>query len=148
MLPPVTFNASHATLTVSRPALGVALVVIDGFDVGEFGDAPFRELERVLSDGGPVEIFVDARAVRGASIDVSAEWAQWMDERRDRIHRMNMLCGSRFIEVTARFVRRFTGFGERMRVYTDSEAFEAALRATIADEARGASRNVRTGSSM
>ncbi len=99
-----------------------------GPDVGEFGDAPFQELARDIAAGQPMEIFIDARETPVASMDVSGAWAKWMMTNRGRIHRFNMLCGSRFIELTAEFVQRFTEFGPRMRIYTEADAFDEALR--------------------
>ncbi len=126
---PRILHARHCTLTIVRPAPRVVVAIFDGPDAGEFGDAPFRELAPDVRDGGPVEIFIDARKVPAASIDVSADWAQWMTAHRERIERLNILCGSRFIELTASFVQRFTEFGPRMRIYTDPAAFDEALRA-------------------
>jgi hypothetical protein len=125
----ISFEGVHCTLELSRPAPGVVLIILKGRDIGEFGDAPFRELEKDLADGLPIEVFVDARNVPSASIEVSGSWAQWMMSNREWIHRFNIFCQSRFIELTARFVRQFTEFGPRMRIYTDAEAFETALRA-------------------
>jgi len=108
------------------------VAVFDGPDVGEFGAEPFRDLAPDLEAGAPVEFFIDARNTPSASLDVSAEWAGWMVAHTDRIARLNILCGSRFIELTAQFVRRFTEFGPRMRIYTDAPAFDDALRNAIA----------------
>lgn len=127
MTEPRVFNGLHCTLSILRPAPGVVLAVFEGADVGEFGDAPFRELARDIADA-TVEIFIDARKAPAASVDVSAEWAQWMTVHRQRIQRLNILCASRFVELTANFVQRFTQFGERMRIYTEAAAFEEALR--------------------
>jgi hypothetical protein len=132
--PAVSFEGAHCTLELSRPAAGVVLIVLSGHDVGEFGDAPFRELDKDFSDGLPIEVFVDARKVPSASIEVSGSWAQWMMSNRDRIQRFNIFCQSRFIELTAKFVRQFTEFGPRMRIYTDAETFENALRAASASD--------------
>ena len=126
--PATTFSGVHCTLQILRPDEGIILLVFKGPDIGEFGDAPFRELTGYLESGSPVEIFVDARGVPSASIAVSGEWAQWMRNNRERIYRLNMLCKSRFIELTANFVQRFTEFGPRMRIYTDESAFDEALR--------------------
>jgi hypothetical protein len=126
--PVIEFKGTHGTLELSRPAVGVVLIVLKGRDVGEFGDAPFRELDKELALGLPFEVFVDARAVPSASIEVSGEWARWMMANRDRIQRFNIFCQSRFIEITAKFVQQFTQFGPRMRIYTDAEAFESAFR--------------------
>jgi len=128
---PALFEGTHGSLKISRPATGVVLIVLKGPDVGEFGDRPFRELDHDLAVGMPFEIFVDARAVPAASIEVSGSWAQWMMANRERIQRFNIFCRSRFIEVTAKFVRQFTDYGPRMRIYTDADDFESALRAAV-----------------
>jgi hypothetical protein len=123
-----TFSGVHCTLDILRPHEGVIVLLFKGPDIGEFGDAPFRELATQLESASPVEVFVDAREVPSASIDVSGEWASWMRSNRERIYRLNILCRSRFIELTANFVQRFTEFGPRMRIYTDEFAFDDALR--------------------
>jgi hypothetical protein len=126
--PIANFSGVHCSLDIFQPHEGIVLIVLKGTDTGELGDAPFRELTPLLKRGAPVEIFVDAREVPSASIDVSGVWAQWMRENRESIYRLNMLCRSRFIELTAKFVQRFTEFGARMRIYTDEVAFDDALR--------------------
>jgi hypothetical protein len=125
----VCFEGIHCTLTIQRPASGVVLATFHGHDIGEFGARPFEELAKDLAGGLPLELFIDARHTPGASIQVSGEWAQWMLNHRHQLHRVNILCGSRFIQLTANFVRRFTGFEDRMRIYTDAVAFDQALGA-------------------
>jgi hypothetical protein len=48
---------------------------LSGSDTGELRDAPMRTLDEWLAQGEAVEFFIDARKVRGASIDVSSDWA-------------------------------------------------------------------------
>ena len=55
-----------------RPG-GVVLLRITGTDIGEFGEAPMQVLNDYLRDKEPVRLFIDARAVRGASIEVSID---------------------------------------------------------------------------
>lgn len=124
----VTFAGVHATLEFVRPHAGVILMKFAGYDIGEFGAGPFEELECDLRNGVPIEIFLDARDVRSASIEVSSDWAHWMIAHRSLIYRFNMLCRSSFVQMTAGFVQRFTQFAEQMRIYHDAEAFELALR--------------------
>ncbi|QIF05019.1 hypothetical protein [Roseimicrobium sp. ORNL1] len=131
LAPSRTFNGIHCTLTIRRPVAGVVHAVFKGPDVGEFGDAPFQELALDVGHLAPVEIFIDAREVPAASLEVSADWAHWMSAHRDRIQRLNILCGSKFIELTAGFVQKFTQFGARMRIYTDASSFEEALRVAV-----------------
>lgn len=134
LAPPRIFKSANCTFTIQRPATGVVHAIIEGHDVGEFGDAPFRELDADVEHGAPLEIFIDARGVPAASLEVSADWARWMSTHRERIQRLSILCGSRFVELTASFVQKFTQFGSRMRIYTETDAFEEALRVAVGDE--------------
>jgi hypothetical protein len=129
----VTFSGAHCTLVIRRPAPGVTLVALSGNDVGELGERPFVELARDLRDGVPLELFVDARAVNAASLDVSSEWARWLATHRHRLRQVNMLTGSRFIQLTASFVRKVADLHEVMRLYTDPSAFEEALASSVAN---------------
>jgi hypothetical protein len=123
----ITFDTVNCSLTISRPAEGSVLLTFKGSDVGEFGDAPFKELSKDLAAHRMIELFVDAADCSGATIDVSSEWARWMSENRTRLTALHLLCGSRFIKLTAEFVRRFTGFEERMWIYTERAPFDEAL---------------------
>jgi hypothetical protein len=117
-------------MTLRAPAHGVVLVTIDGRDVGELGDAPFRALAQTLAES-PLDLFIDARNTTGASVNVSAEWSQWLQQHRAELRSIHMLTGSKFIQLTADFVRRFAQLGERMRIYTDAASFEQALTSAV-----------------
>ncbi|HEY0477598.1 MAG TPA: hypothetical protein VGD37_08735 [Kofleriaceae bacterium] len=122
------FEGMHSTMTLARPRPHVVVLTITGRDAGEHGDAPLRALDDELC-AGPFALFVDARATRGASVDVSNVWAQWLRSRRDQLQAVHMLTGSRFIQLTADFVRRFAELGDAMRIYTEGAAFDDALEA-------------------
>lgn len=126
------FNGVHCKLTIETYPAAVVALRITGTDVGEFGDAPMRELAQLLNKAQPVQLFIDARDVRGASIDVSAEWAAWLRAHKEQLREINMLTGSRFVEITADFVRRFANLQGTMRVYTEAAAFDAALAESLA----------------
>ena len=117
----------HCTLEIDRPRRNVILLKFSGRDIGEFGDAPFWELERDFDRGLPVEIFLHAWEVRSASIEVSSAWAHWMMEHRALIYRFSILCRSSFVQMTAEFVQRFTAFADQMRIYYEKGPFELAL---------------------
>lgn len=123
----VRLEGRHCAMELGELAPGVVLVVIEGTDVGELGQRPFETLSRLLPPDGRVELFVDARAARGPSIDVSTEWALWLGNNRARLLHVSMLTASRFVNLTADFVSRFAELGESMRVYTDPAVFEGAL---------------------
>jgi hypothetical protein len=80
-----------------------------------------------LASSEPVKLFIDARAVRGASIDVSSEWAVWLNEHRAQLRSITMLTGSKFIQITAEFVRRFAGLNGIMWVCTEPAVFDLEI---------------------
>lgn len=123
---PHVFEGLHSSLLITRPVGHVVLVTISGRDAGEHGDGPLRALDDELARGS-FALFVDARRTQGASVDVSNIWAQWLRARRDRLERIHMLTGSRFVQLTADFVRRFAELGDAMLIYTDGAAFDEAL---------------------
>jgi hypothetical protein len=123
----MVYEGIHCRLTIERPAPGVLVLRLSGSDVGEFGDAPMKALDQDLAKG-PARLFIDARAVKGASIDVSNDWALWLRARRTSFTQISMLTGAPFVQLTAKFVQRFAELGELMRIYTDSKAFDSALK--------------------
>ena len=127
------FEGLHCTIVIGRPARDVVLLAISGTDVGELGDAPFRALADDMAGERPIELFVDARTTRGASIDVSSEWCAWLGRHRHRFRHVSMLTGSRFVRLTADFVRKFSDLGELMRIYTDPATFDGALSNAVAN---------------
>jgi hypothetical protein len=123
----IRYDGVHCTLVIRQPAESIVILTISGSDTGEFGDAPMQALNEWLAGGIPVHLFVDAREVRGASIEVSGEWAQWMGTHRSDLRSIHMLPGSRLVQVTADFVRRFANLEGIMKVYTDPAEFDSAL---------------------
>jgi hypothetical protein len=47
---------------------------------------------------------------------VSGEWAGWLGANRAMLESVTMLTGSRFIQITAEFVRRFSSLEGSMRI--------------------------------
>lgn len=131
LLPSVVYEGAHSSLAISRPAPAVAVVVLAGSDIGEFADLPMRELAKDLSRFGSIDLFVDARAMKGTSIEVSKDWALWIIKHRLQFKRITVLTGSRYFHITAEFVRRFTGLFHLMRVFTDQSAFDEKLRSSV-----------------
>ena len=131
----IEYKGISGTMSIRRPALAVVLVEFSGHDAGDFGAAPFREIEKDIAAYGSVALFIDARNGKGASIDVSGEWAVWLKSRAAALREIHMLTGSRFIRLSADFVRRFAELGEAMRLYTDGAAFDDALDAVLKKKA-------------
>ena len=127
----IRFDGVHCSLSIVRPAGRVVLMKISGTDVGEFGDAPMKALRDCVGDARGVQLFIDARDVRGASIEVSGDWATWLSEHRAILENVTMLTGSRFVQITAEFVRRFSSLEGSMRICTDPDVFDHALQEAI-----------------
>ena len=123
----IHFEGIHCNLTLQEFAPGVVAIRIAGSDVGEFGSAPVSALDEWLAAGGRTQLFIDAREGRGVSIDVSAEWAQWLSRRKADLQSVTMLTGSPFIQITADFVRRIAALEGIMRICTEPEVFDRAL---------------------
>jgi hypothetical protein len=121
------FVSLDCTMTIEALAPSVVLMVIEGADIGQLGEAPFRTMAQLLADHRRIELFIDARHARGPSMDVSGDWAVWLGRHRNELRHISMLTGSRFVQLTADFVRRFAELGDIMRIYTEASAFEDAL---------------------
>jgi hypothetical protein len=128
----VRWEGIHFSLAIERPAASVVVMRFSGWDAGEFGDMPMQELAKDLVSHDQIELFIDARDVKGASIEVSGEWSQWLGKHKESFKHISMLTGSRFIQVTANFVRRYGELGDLMRIYTEPVAFDEALEESIA----------------
>ena len=87
------YDGVHCSLRLERVSRGIVSLQISGRDVGEFSDAPLLALDRWLASSGAVELFIDARHVKGASIDVSGEWARWLGGHKDQLRSVTMLTG-------------------------------------------------------
>lgn len=121
------YDGVHCNLLIQHIPPDVFLLKISGNDVGEFGDAPMTALGRLLGGHDAVQFFIDAREVRGASIEVSGEWARWLEANKPKLRSVTMLTGSRFVQITAEFVRRFAALEGIMRVCTEAAVFDTAL---------------------
>lgn len=94
----VRWEGIHFSLAIERPAAGIVVVRFSGWDAGEFGDMPMLELAKGLANEARIELFIDAREVQGASIEVSGDWSQWLGKHRTSFKHISMLTGSRFIK--------------------------------------------------
>jgi len=123
----VHLDGVHCGLTIRSFPGGVVVLKISGTDVGEFGDRPMSELKECVQRTEAVRLFIDARDVRGASMNVSGGWAEWLCTNKTHFQNISMLTGSRYVEITAAFVRRFATLESIMSIYTEPEIFDAAL---------------------
>jgi hypothetical protein len=67
----IQHDGVHCRFDLEQLSPRAMVLNISGTDVGEFGEAPMLTLSEWLAGTTtPVEFFIDARDVRGASIDV------------------------------------------------------------------------------
>ena len=66
------------------------------------------------------------------SLDESSEWSRWLSKHKGSLRSIHMLTASRFVQLTANFVRNFAELGELMRIDTEPAAFDAELESAIA----------------
>lgn len=123
----IHYDGIHCSLVIQQYPRRVVVLRISGSDVGEFREAPMKTLNDWVTGTESIDLFIDARNVRGASIDVSGEWAAWLSGHKEGLQRVTMLTGSRFIQLTAEFVRRFASLEGIMRICSDPAVFDAAL---------------------
>lgn len=121
------FEGAHCAVELEQLSESLIVMRLSGTDTGELRDAPIKALDEWLAGADAITFFIDARNVRGASIDVSSDWAAWFTANRARFKTITMLAGSKFIQITAEFVRRFAGLNGIMWVCTDPEVFDLAL---------------------
>ena len=122
-----SYETPTCRLRITRVRDGRLLLELSGRDLGELGERPFNDIERILNDWGNAELFIDARNAVGATMEVSGSWAIFLGANKDRLTLVSMLTGSPFIQMSANVVKRFSELGEKMRLYTDATAFDAAL---------------------
>jgi len=127
----IRYDGIHCNLVIQQPVSSVIVLRISGSDIGEFGDEPMKALSFRVSPANPVDFFIDARDVRGASIEVSGDWAAWLSSHKAGLRSVTMLTGSRFIQITAEFVRRFASLEGIMRICSDPAVFDFALAETL-----------------
>ena len=120
-----------ATMVLSRLAPAIVLISASGHDKGQFGEAPFVWLEREIGRHGPVEIYVDMREMFNATQTVADQWSEWIARHRSRVKRMNLLVGSKYVQMTVEVAKLFSRTGDLMRVYTDAPAFSDAITQSL-----------------
>ncbi|MGH8733812.1 MAG: hypothetical protein ACREVB_09040, partial [Burkholderiales bacterium] len=59
------YDGVNAGLAIERPAAGVVVLRLTGWDTGEFGNAAMKEIAKDFVAATPLQLFIDARAVKG-----------------------------------------------------------------------------------
>ena len=78
-------------------------------------------LVECVSGGDPVQ----------SVIDVSGEWAEWLRTHKAHLGEIRMLTGSRFVEITADFVRGIAALQGIVRIYAEPAVFDATVSESL-----------------
>src|SRR3954464_15283451 len=121
-------SAGNCTFVFERPVAGVLIVTIRGFDKGELGDAPLKEISSEFRLGRPLELFIDASAAIGAAKEVSDAWTRFFAERQNDLKHVHVLVGSKVVQLTMAIAQHLSRTGSLVQIYSDPEIFAARLR--------------------
>ncbi len=124
----VRLSAGSCTFAYRRLRPGALLVTITGHDTGQFGTSTLDEIRLELLRNRPLELFVDAREALGPAVSVSSEWTRFFTLNRDQLLRVNVLVGSKVVELTIAIAQHLSRTGGLIRIYSDPETFEQLLR--------------------
>jgi len=119
-------------LVFARPAPGVLVVAITGYDKGQFGTAPFDEIDSVLRVAAPLLLFVDARNAVGATVRVSEDWTGFLSRHAAELAHVHVLVGSKTVELTVAIARHLSRTDRLIQIYSDPDVFETQLEAACA----------------
>jgi hypothetical protein len=125
----VRLTAGESAFEFARPKPGVLVVTIEGYDKGQFGTAPFDEIDSAARVTAPLELFVDARRAVGATVRVSQDWTSFLSHHRKDFAHVHVLAGSKMVELTVAIARHLSRTGNLIQIYSDAEIFESQLLA-------------------
>lgn len=125
-----------AEFSISKPAPGVLVARLAGSGILALGCAPLRELTRHVERTDRLEVYLDASALEGTSVEQSDAWALWFARHRGRLKQIHLLPAAKFIHVSPEFLRRFADSRGLLRIYVDRAAYDAALAASVLESRR------------
>jgi hypothetical protein len=117
--------------SISKPAPGVLVARLAGSGILALGGAPLRELTRHVERMDRAEIYLDAAALEGTSVEQSDAWALWFARHRTRIKQVHLLPAAKFVHISPEFLRRFADTNGMLRIYVDRGAYDAALADSV-----------------
>ena len=118
----------HCSFVYSRPAPGVTLLAISGYDTGELGTAPIDAVaEAIARSAAPVELFVDTTQVTGTAERVMEEWLAWFQSAPPGLRRVHLLTGSPYFQLQVMIATYLTRLAGVITIHTDRADFERAL---------------------
>lgn len=121
-------SAGSCAFGYRRLRPGALLVTISGHDTGQFGNSTLDEIRLELLRYRPLELFIDAREAVGAAVSVSSEWTRFFALNREQLVRVNVLVGSKVVELTIAIAQHLSRTGRLIQIYSDPETFDQLVR--------------------
>ena len=125
----VRLTSGESAFVFERPASGVLVVTITGYDKGQFGTAPLDEIGSILRVAAPLHLFIDARNTIGATVRVSEDWTGFLSRHRAELAHVHVLAGSKMVELTVAIARHLSRTDRLIQIYSDPAIFETQLEA-------------------
>ena len=126
----MVLQAGSCRFAYRRLRPGSLLVTITGHDVGQFGTTTLDEIRLELLRHRPLELFIDAREALGPAVSVSSEWTNFFSLNREQLRRVNILVGSKIVELTIAIAQHLSRTGHLIQIYSDPELFGERVRAS------------------
>jgi hypothetical protein len=116
-----------------RPRAGVLVMSGSGRDRGQFGDAPFRDIEAEAVRFGPLDLFIDASALDFVDGDVVSRWTVWLRELPGSVQSLGILYGADVTGLNVAVAAHRARLPGRLRVHPDRVRFEHDIRRVAPD---------------
>lgn len=121
-------RSAQCAYSITRLRPGALLLKIEGKELGELGRAPLGEVAAEAALHPPLRLFIDLSALTSISDEVSNDWTAWFRANRGSISRLDALTGSILVELTVAVSQVLSHTGDMMRLHTDRQRFESAIR--------------------
>lgn len=124
----LTLSTPQCSYTIVRLRPGALLLAIAGRETGELGRAPLGEVAAEAALHPPLRLFIDLSGLTSISDGVSNDWTAWFRANQPAISRLDALTGSVLVQLTVAVSQVLSRTGDMMRIHTDRQKFEAAVR--------------------
>ena len=118
-------TSRHGRARYSQVNPNVVLVTHEGLGLTGFALPVLLQVERLLSEEGPVSLFVDAEQMASYEADFRRHWSVWLRAHRRRLKSVHFLVRTRVVETGVNLIN--SSIGGMIQTYRNREAFEAAL---------------------
>src|SRR5687767_1535833 len=124
----IRLRTSECCYTIVRLRPGALLLTIEGKELGELGRAPLGEVAAEAAHHPSLRLFIDLSGLTSISDAVSDDWTAWFRANQPVISRLDALTGSVLVQLTVAVSQVLSRTGDMMRIHTDRQRFEAAVR--------------------